>query len=51
MYGNQWSDTERVNFLIMLHNKIATKKIAHIMHRSESAIRAEASRLGVSLKK
>ena len=51
MAVNQWSDSERVEFLIYVHHKYSTRKISEILCRSESAIRAEASRLGISLRK
>lgn len=51
MASNQWTDTERVEFLINVLNKVPTKKISHHMYRTESALRAEASRLGISLRK
>ena len=51
MAVNQWCDSERVEFLIYVHHKYSTKKIAEILGRTESAIRAEASRLGISLRK
>ena len=51
MAVNQWCDSERVEFLIYVHHKYSTKKIAEILCRTESAIRAEASRLGISLRK
>ena len=51
MAVNQWYDSERVEFLIYVHHKYSTKKIAEILGRTESAIRAEASRLGISLRK
>lgn len=51
MATNQWTDAERVEFLINVLNKVQTSKISHRMGRSESALRSEASRLGISLKK
>jgi hypothetical protein len=48
---NQWTDNERVEFLINVLNKIPTSKISHRMDRTESALRSEASRLGISLRK
>ena len=51
MANNQWTDNERVEFLVLVLNKVATRKISHHMGRSESALRSEASRLGISLKK
>lgn len=49
--NNMWTDGERVEFLVHVLNKIPTRKIALIMSRSESALRSEASRLRVSLRK
>jgi hypothetical protein len=51
MANHKWSDTERVEFLVYVINKYPTAKIARILCRTESAIRAEASRLGISLRK
>ena len=51
MASNLWTDGERVEFLIYVHHKYSTRKISDILGRSESALRAEASRLGISLRK
>jgi hypothetical protein len=51
MATNLWTDSERVEFLKNVLNKVPTSKISHHMSRTESALRAEASRLGISLRK
>lgn len=51
MATNLWTDSERVEFLINVLNKVPTSKISRRMTRTESALRAEASRLGISLRK
>jgi hypothetical protein len=51
MATNLWTDSERVVFLKHVLNKVPTSKISHRMKRTESALRAEASRLGISLRK
>jgi hypothetical protein len=48
---NLWTDSERVEFLKHVLGKVPTRKIAIFMSRTESALRAEASRLGISLRK
>ena len=40
MASNLWTDTERVEFPVYVLNKIPTKKIAHILCRTESAVRS-----------